>query len=281
MKFGQLLRADLYRVLKSKLTIISLGICIIFPLLTTLMYLGMNNLGNGADLMNDMGFGYTANVLIGSAYSLSNNVGLVLPIFSAIFICQDIAGGMLRHKVIAGHSRAGIYLSHLTVAVIFNVAVITVYVLITTLYTVIAFPFKTNPDTGMEILRWAVNGTLTFVYISTVSTFFALTLKKTAPAIILTLVVSLVLSVATSIFSFLPIKEEAVRYLLYFVPTFAGNYFDLGSTTDIRTALFEMMGLGKSDPIWVIFACGIGSFLGFGALNTIGGILIFRKNDIK
>ena len=274
----QLIKADLYRVLKSKLTLVTFILVTAFPVLITLLYLGLQFISSlEADLAGEVVSELiSANMLMSSAYSLTNNVGLILPAFAGIFVCMDISHGTLRNKVIVGKSRTSIYLSHLVVSILYNVAAITLYAAITSGLALLFFKYRTRPGTDVtkQILYWAVNGTMTFIFVATISTFFGLVVRSTAPTIIFTIVLTMGLSMISSVVSIL--DYEKFQYAVYLIPTFTSSSFTLDSMS-----LGAIFGPVNEPPIDVMFWEGVASYAFFGTLNTVLGILIFRKKDIK
>ena len=273
----RLLKADLYRVLKSRLTMIALILVIAFPVMIVLMYGGIRLFTSGlGEDMESLDVLFTANSLIGSIYSLTNNIGFVLPAFAGILACMDISNGTLRNKVIAGNSRSAIYFSHLIVSILFSVSMITIYAAMTAGLSLLFFPFEKNPSTdlGPEILYFVANGTMTFVFMATVSTLFALTMRSTAPTIIFTIVFSIVLYSICSILML--VNYEPYRHAVYLIPTFTGNFFNLSGFS-----LAGILGQGEETARGLMFAEGMLSYLFFGALNTVLGLMIFRKRDIS
>lgn len=272
-----LLKADLYRVLKSRLTRIALILVLAFPVLTVLLYGGIRlfTAGLGED-MESLDMLFTANSLIGSVYSLTNNIGFVLPAFTGILACMDISNGTLRNKVIAGNSRSAIYCSHLIVSILFSVSMITIYAAMTAGLSLLFFPFEKSlsTDLGQEILYFVANGTMTFIFMATVSTMFALTFRSTAPTIIFTIVLAIVLYSISSILML--VNYEPYRYAVYLIPTFTGDFFNLSGLS-----LAGLFGQGEETARGLMFAEGMLSYLLFGALNTVLGLMIFRKRDIS
>ena len=216
---------------------------------------------------------FNANSIIGSVFSLTNNIGLVIPAFAGILVCSDYSNGTLRNKVIAGNRRSQIYLSHLIVSVLFSVILITIYAAMTTGLALLFFPF--NRDLGTELLHFVVNGLLAFVFRATVSTLFALVLRSIAPTIIFTIVVAIALTTATSVIMLT--DYESFRHVAWFVPTFVGNFYTLGSLS--LAGLFG--GESAADSGTVMFVEGMLSYLFFGAVNTVIGLAVFGKRDIK
>lgn len=272
----RLLKADIYRVLKSRLTLIALILVLAFPVLIVFLYVGIRALsGLDAD-MSGMDMLFNANSIIGSAYSLTNNIGLVLPAFAGILVCMDISNGTLRNKIIAGNRRAEIYLSHLIVSILFSVVMITIYTAMTAGLALLFFPFNTDPsmDLGREILYFIATGTMSFVFIATVSTLFAMTFRSVAPTIIFTIVLSIALMAINSVL--LLVDYQPYRYAVYLIPSFTGNFFNLNS--------FSLTGLiaqGEETSRGLMFAEGMLSYLFFGIVNTVLGLLLFKKRDIN
>ncbi|MBO4411439.1 MAG: hypothetical protein IKY02_00180 [Lachnospiraceae bacterium] len=271
----ELIKADLFRVWKSKLTLVTLILVLAFPVLMTLMYLGINAMAalDSEPLFGDL---VSANMLMSGVYSLTNNIGLVLPAFAGIFVCMDISHGTLRNKVIVGKSRVSIYLSHLIVSIIFNVAAITIYAAVTSGLALLFFRYNSSQgaDAVKQILYWTINGTVSFVFVATISTFFGLVVRSIAPTIIFTIVLTMGLSMITSVVSLMDYEEY--QYLVYLIPTFTSSSFSLNGMS-----LGSLFNPGFEAPIDIMFMEGLISYGFFGVLNTVLGILIFRKKDIK
>ena len=272
---SRLLKADIYRVLKSRLSLIALILAVAFPLLIVLLYAGMQALaGFEADAGEDLLF--NANSIIGSVYSVTNNIGLVIPAFAGILACTDYTNGTLRNKVIAGNRRSAIYCSHLIVSILFSVVVITIYAAVTTGLTLLIFPFNRDPsqDLGREILYFVTYGTMTFVFMATVSTLLAMTTRNIAPTLIFTIVLAILLYALNSVVMF--IDYERFKYAVYFIPTFGCNFFNLNAFN-----LFGILAQSVDASKELIYAEGMLSYLFFGAVNTAIGLAVFKKRDIK
>lgn len=265
----RLLKADFFHLRKSRLTLIAVILAVAFPVLIVLLYAGVN-------LLVDNDF-IDANTIIGSAFSLTNNIGLVLPVFAGIIVCLDCSNGTLRNKVIAGNRRSSIYLSHLLISMLFTVAVILLYAIVTSALALIFFPFRWNDvlPLGKEILYFALYGVMSFAFIATVSTMFALIFRSVAPTIILTIVFSILLLMVNS---FLVVLDyEKFKYVVYFIPTFASNIFNLSGSGSI----LSLLNPGANASRDLIFAEGMLSYVVFGALHTLIGLFFFKKRDLK
>ena len=272
---SRLLKADLYRVVKSRLSLIALILALAFPVLIVFMYVGMQAI-SGFDAELGIESLFNANTLIGSVYSLSNNIGLVIPTFAGILVCSDFSNGTLRNKVVAGNRRSAIYLSHLIVSILFSTVVITIYAAVTTGLTLLFFPFRTEgfDNLGREILFFVVNGTMAFVFMATFTTMLAMVTRSTAPTIIFTVVFTIALFAVNSVIML--IDYEKFRYAVYFIPTFGSNFFGMNS--------FSLLGLFGETPSVskeLIFSESMLSYLFFGTLHTVIGMIAFQKRDLK
>ena len=269
-----LLKADLFRIFRGKLARIGLIIATILPVVIVMLYYGVDasvaSLSEGDDMTMSL---FSVTSLIKTSFSVSDNIGLVIVIFSVIFVSLDIANGTLRNKVIAGHSRTSIYCSHLLASIIYNLIMIAIYASITILLTLLLFkhsPFSADEIKGL--VYSIVLGLATYIFIATVTTFLALILGSIAPSIILTVAYTMVIAFLTMIF-FLVFqwgaiedadKFEPLKYVLYFIPLFAN-----GST------------LSAAEVNNTVFLEGMISYVLFGGINIFLGLLAFNKKDLK
>ncbi len=258
----KLLKADFFRIKKSKLTLIILIIAVVLPLLTSLMYLGINSLPGLEE--NPLGNIFVGKTIIGGSYSISNNFGLVLVIFSAIFVGMDLSNGTLRNKIIAGNDRVKIYFSHLITSTIFNTVLISIYTLCTTLFTLLFFDYGVKLDSKetLAIVYFVLTGTLTFIFIASVSTFFALVTKSQTATILFTILVCIVFSIITTVLQ-VSLTDD-FKNIAYFIPTFTNTLFVYGINMTTK-----------------MFIEGILSYLIFGGLITFLGVYLFKEQDLK
>ncbi|MDR0628199.1 MAG: hypothetical protein LBG24_00865, partial [Treponema sp.] len=60
-------------------------------------------------------------------FDLSNGLGIVAVIAIALFVGREYSTGIIRNKIIAGHSRISVYLSSCAAATVFAFAIMAVY----------------------------------------------------------------------------------------------------------------------------------------------------------
>ena len=97
--------------------------------------------------------------------------------------------------------------------------------------------------------------------LASISTFFSLITKSTPLTIIFTILITIGLVVISSLSNMAP---ESLKYLFYLVPSYA-------------TIVVTGGGILSQEVFW----CGLISLLVFTALNTVLGIVLFNKIDLK
>lgn len=265
---NNLLRSDFYSLIKSKLTYILLGICVGLPIFMIALYLLINGMLNSDPVEEGMGAMsislFTGRTVIFGNFSLTNNVGLVIPIFAAIFTIADIRNGTIRNKVIIGESRAKIYLSHFTVSVVMCVVASLVSFAVLSAGSAIFFEYGVPFDKAeaANFVKCLVIGILLFVYVASLTTFLSLVTKSMPLSVTFTILIAVGLGLIGSISSF--IENEKLVKLFYIIPTYASTVVAQGGVIDNELFLF-----------------GLFSFLFFIAANTAVGIVLFKKKDLK
>ena len=266
---NKLFTADMYTIKKSKLTlvmlIIAVGLPIFLVLVTFIMSLFASSLTSDPTeeaLLESM---FNAKTLMASSFSMTNNLGLIIPIFSAIIVGADLSSGTLRNKIIAGHKRAHIYLSHLFTMIIYDIVAILIGFGITALLSIALFGYgvEFNNEEVLNLIYFIITGIMAFAFLASLSTLLSLVMKSTPLAIVL--VVAITFSI--SLIAALPLLEffdiEKIKYLMYLVPSYVNTQYASGK---IDTLMFIMSTV---------------SYLFYIALNTLLGIVIFNNKELK
>ncbi|MBP5618193.1 MAG: hypothetical protein J6X61_03475 [Clostridia bacterium] len=266
---SNLLKADLYALLKNKMTYILLGICAGLSLLTVGIYYGLSEMFDALvaeeeDVIMGMTTLVNARSVIFSNFSLTNNGGLIIPIFAGLIVMTDIRCGTVRNKVIFGKSRVQIYFSHLIVATLLCLAATLLSLAVMAGGSLLLFDYGVpfDGEEAANLTRCLTAGIMTFVYVASVATFFALVTKSTPLTVILTMAVCLGLGLLCSLLSLVPNHDYDT--LIRLIPT------------NVATTVTSYGTLSVEE-----FAMGVGSYLFFIAANTVAGILIFKKADLK
>ena len=267
---SSLLKADLFALRKNKLTYILLAICAGMSLLTVGLYEVINivfgelTAGDGEAFMEEMGMLVNGRTIMFGNFSLTNNVGLIIPIFAGLLTMRDVRSGTIRNKIIFGKSRVQIYFSHLIVSTLLCVAVSLIAFAILSFSGFVLFGYGVPFDAAeaWNFARCLIVGVLAYVYVASLATFFALVTKSTPLTIILTLAVCVGLGFLSGLSALIP--SGWYDPLIRLVPTFASS----------KVATMCMLTDEE-------FALGVASFLIFSAANTAAGILLFKKTDLK
>lgn len=266
---SNLLRADFFALRKNKLTYILLAICAGMALLTVGLYFLINGMFDSMAedeefIGSGLGMLVTGRTIMFSSFSLTNNAGLIIPIFAGILTMSDLRTGAVRNKIIFGKSRVQIYFSRLIVSTVLCVEAALVSFAVSAVGSTLLFGYGVPFDSEQagNFVRCLIIGILTFVYVASVSTFFAMSTKSTPLTVILTLAVCMGLGILCTLFDLLPSGWYDTLFRL--IPTHASLQVSSGGTIAVSE-----------------FVPGVCSFLFFIALNTFLGILIFKKRDLK
>ena len=267
---NKLFAADMYRIKKSKLTlillIISVGLPIFLVLVSFVMSLFASSLTSDPTeeaLLESM---FNAKTLMASSFSMTNNLGLIIPIFSAIIVGADLSSGTLRNKIIAGHKRSHIYLSHLFTMIIYDIVAITIGFVVTALLSIALFGYgvEFNSDEVLNLVYFIITGIMAFAFLASLSALFSLVIKSTPLAIVLVVVLTFSISLIASALPLLEFFDiEKIKYLMYLVPSYVNTQY---ASDKIDTVMFIMSTV---------------SYLFYIALNTLLGIVIFKNKELK
>ena len=260
-----LIKADYYRILKSKLFLILTIICFVLPILTALTYLIMEKvIALSSDFTGIEGLNISGRLLISESFALSSNMGLILSIFITIFIATDVSNGTLRNKLIAGKSRTSIYFSHFITTATISATLILMNVLVFILFTCLLFGYGATLD-GAEMVRivfFLITGIITFVFSASISTAITLSIKSSAASVIITVLAGMGFSIIASLVHQAdPLLDKT---WLCIIPTYTNSSF-------LASGIFK----------WQSFVIGILSYLIFGTAITLAGLYFFKKKDVK
>lgn len=267
---SKLLKADFFRLFKSKLFLTVSIIAVSLPILTVLLSFGINK--GFIAITNSTSSGgepvpafdvISGKFVIGGIYTLMSNCGLIIPIFAALIVGSDVSSGTLRNKVMTGSSHFKIYMSHLIVTTIMTVTLMTICSGITTglAFALIDYGTPLNGTEGMNLLYFYILGTVLFFLVSAMVVFFVMVTKHAVIAIALNAVIGPTLGIicyGTALTDF-----SKFKYAVYAIPTFVSTYFTFGNIT------LEM------------FLIGLASLIVCTVLVTVFGIIAFSKKDLK
>lgn len=135
---AKLLKVDLKRILKDKLLLVVAIIGVVLALTTPLIYKFIY-LFLGADDTGLLGSLLSIKTMFYSSFSLSNNIGFIIPVFLLIIMSKDFSYGTIRNKIISGSSRTNVFLSMFISCSIVIVLAMLAYAALNGLLTVALF----------------------------------------------------------------------------------------------------------------------------------------------
>lgn len=265
-----LLKADIKRAFKDKLflicAIIGGALAIFTPLLYKVLFSGL-----GMDEL--LGSIASAKSLFFTAFSPSNNFGLIAPILVTIILCKDFSYGTIRNKIISGKSRVSIFLSMFLTSTIVMSALMLAHALITLLVSLLFFDYQAEPfkasDIGyfiVSVLLWLI----VYVFISAIISFLSVAMKNAGVSVVMFVAVNFLFSIIGSITMvagmMVDLDSTAYRVLQFL------NNANIFTTT--------IIGSGTSYEASQILAILVPSVVGGGLLVFLG-IYVFGKKDLK
>lgn len=267
----ELLKTDLKRILKDKLFLVACILGIIFaissPLLSKILIVGLNieeELGASISSAKSMFF---------SAFSLSGNFGLILPILISIVLCKDFSHGTIRNKIICGKTRTNIFLSMFISGTIVICGAMLAHALLTLVVSLFFFPYQTAPftiDSFWYLLLSMLFAILIYVFISALISFLSVCMKSAGLAVILYIAVNFLFSIVGTVIAvvavFVPQDNSSAKILeiLQKANLFTTTYIGTGTSYSLLDVLCILA------PI--IIGTTVCLFL---------GNYIFKKKDLK
>lgn len=271
-----LLKADLKRMFKDKLFLISCIIAVVFSIITPILYKALLLLFEAEEdlLLTSM---FSAKGLLASMFSPTNNLGLIIPVFLGIIINKDFSYGTVRNKIIKGKSRTKVYLSTLISSVIVMLVIMLAHCIITMLFGSLLLGYS-NDTTIWKDLPYVITsialGLLCYLFIACLLVFFGTCMKNFGSALVMYFVVVFILTLVGSLTpfasSFFEVENNKVLK----------DLFDFISNINIFYYPSNVIGIIEkykvSNILYLLFSTII-----FGGGLSLLGITMFNKKDLK
>ena len=271
-----LLKADFFRVLRTKIVYISLIIAVALPLFIALI--------NGLTAMavssvyteEDIAITGVGDTLIGNTFSPVMSFSYIFAVFPVIVIMMDFGNGTLRNKIIHGYTRHQIYAAHFIVSLVHIVAITLLFVATSVVSALVLGISKVPAELVATFVSYYLVGFLSVVMVASLGSCLALSLGN-AGAIVITVIGTLFLNYLGSIIGLILQlnKVTNMEHLLCFFP----SYF----TENILAPSILNLAYGADIPhieaMYIVEAVAGVLLLsgGFYALGTF----IFSKRDFK
>jgi ABC-type transport system involved in multi-copper enzyme maturation permease subunit len=264
-----LLHADFFRLRKGRTFYLFLSLSALFAFgliaLTRLM-MWMNNTSNDF-LSSHMGNGDLSEALenlnvfkfLLYGFDLSNGLGIAAVIAVALFAGREYSTGIIRNKIIAGHSRSAVYLSSCAAATAFAFAIMAVYALVMLAVGLPMVGLGSDMPPALILRQYTAGLCITAVSAS-VAVFCALLSRNNIAAILVNLGVVYGLVIMLSLLDFFAMVRtdmkpfvDAVKSLVY-----AGQFMLIGD--EFTLGYFLKTVISSAVALFVINAAGCAVF---------------------
>jgi len=261
-----ILRADLFRVVKDKMFLILSIICGAISVTIPIAMFGLFSFVTDGNVpLRDAYTALSVTDLIASPFS---TFGLVLIVFLLVLLGKD--NNTLRNKVIVGKSRAEIYFSNAVLTWFLYLAFMFVHLTITFVVSLIFFKSGIDADHVVDFIIGVVLKMLGYATVASSIVFFASAFHNVAPGIIFSILLGNLFYVAGTIAtSFINPEMEESTINTIKILTYVDYPYSIGLTL---TAVSQ-------GAIYLVPY--LTSTVAFSALFIGFGYLIFKNKDLK
>lgn len=275
----KLISANFIRLKKSKLFWSCFILMFLFGIFAVLNQY-RNHLKYGYDVSLDSVF-----------FTYAIPIGMVIAVFSSIFLGTDYSDGTIRNKLVIGHSRLSIYFVNLLTNIFASFLICLAYLIAV---TALGTPLIGFVSVNLKILLQLLFGTfMLLIAFCSVSTFISMIChNKAAGSIISILLIVGLFLWTTSINSKLEAPEYYSGYSIdgqsdeeVVVEEYKNPTYLTGFKRDVYELIYDIVPTGQAVQytmmsvkyMWRLPLCS----LAVAAVTTFAGTFIFRKKDIK
>ena len=208
----KLLVFELRRISKSIFFRIIAAISFIWPIITAAFYRLILTLDLFSDEIRFVPLNVSQNERMYFTWVVSVAFITTLPTFAALFTClhvgRDYTDGIVRNKIIAGHSRAAIYLSYMITQMCSHVVLSLIYILSAFLgLAITGIGVDTNHGEMLTRLGVAI---VVFLVMTVSFTALSTVFRRRAAPVILCILIAYFSNLAASVFGLYSIPPKAV-----------------------------------------------------------------------
>jgi ABC-type transport system involved in multi-copper enzyme maturation permease subunit len=258
-----IIRADLYRIFRGKGIYVTLG----FLLLTVFLQLSASGtIGIGTGILQES-VEELAVTGANTPFIMMTDIDILLYFLLPVIIfiaSSDFSAGTIKNNLASGMSRAKYYAAKLLLAIIFCVLLVSSYIIIPSIIIIFSSGFggEFNMDYVISVLKPFSMQLLIFAAATSFGVFLVFVTKKTAA------VNGLYIA-----WLFVPLLV-----LIMLIEGFSENLAFLAEY-DITLNIKALANFGARTTEDIIRALAIGIF--YITASTIGGIMLFRRSEIK
>ena len=266
-----LLKADFFRVFRTKIVYISLIIAVVLPLFIAMVN-GLTEMAVRSTLPEEYATGGIGDSLLYNAFSPLMSFSYIFAVFPVIVIMMDFGNGTLRNKIIHGYTRHQIYLAHFIISLLHIIAVTVLFVVTNVVSAFVLGISEIPSELITTYVVYYLVGFLNVILVASLGCCLALSLGN-AGAIVITVIGTLFLNYLGSIIGLILQLNDVTHYehFLCFLPSF---YTEMLSSYMIYPEVapnFEVMHMVEAIAGLLLLSAG------FYALGTF----VFNKRDFK
>lgn len=272
-----IVKSLLFRLKKTKMYWIMLGVCAALPLLTSLMCSFVLDIADiFIDLPPNVGFEATTYMSLSSLASLNSDVNLLILLCVSIFLCKEFTDGTIRNALLSNKSRWQLYSAYGVTALMIGGSYVLANFVSTLLSLAIPFGFGSTTPVGHAIsacLCSLLLGLLSMMVVVTTVLLFMFLTGKQAPSIVLPLLVTMFLpAIALSAVEFV----SQLVVLVQMGGQWMDVYIDYTWVPLYNAFMYDSMDVdgGLVAKISMYYVAFTGLFVWLGSLAA-------RKRDLK
>ncbi len=273
----KLLRATFFRLKRSKLF---LGCLIVMAAIGG--YLPFNVWRENAP------YGYSIGLeQIFFCYSIL--IGFVLAVFISLFVGTEYSDGAIRNKIVVGHRRTDVYLTALVSNFLAALALILANL---AGMAAVGVPLLGGLTAEPSVLTWTLVGTLAMTLaFCALLTLVSMTCSNKAAAAVIGMVGVMLLFLAAA---FLNARLDAPEFLPTYSLSLNGEVIEStepnphylqGTERAVYQFFYDLLPTGQAMQYSTMSAIHLWQMplyaLGIAAASTVGGLVLFRRKDLK
>lgn len=274
-----ILRVELFRLVKSKLFWIMLGVCFALPLLSSLFVVGFigifDNIANDMPEFADLSYmlhsiGMASSTLAELA-SIASNVSLLSLISASVILSKEFTDGTVRNAILANKNRAQLYFAYLIISLMIGTAYTIAFFAATLIFVAPIFGFEglSAGDAAAACFSSLALGLFAVLFVQTCVTMFLFAVRKQwATVLFPILICRFVPSIFTGIVTMLTLGEAIQGGVLSETVT---SWMPFVNASYFNPAAIDGGLIGKIIMYYAVFS----------SVFVVSGYFTFKKADLK
>lgn len=270
-----IIKVELFRLKKSVLFWVMLGLTIAIPLFGAISMLTVSGIADKAsgqlgELLSQLGL--TTQYLQGSA-QLSSWPAILALITSAIVLSTEFTDGTVRNVLLANKSRAELYFAYLVISMIVAVTYFAAYFVIILIIIVPIFGFD-GMSAGQAVSGCLCSfglGIVALIFVETCMCMSLFAIRKQWAAILIPLLISIFAPALIAAFASLILAAMALKGQIASVDDLSLRWVPFANTLSYNPATLDAVTIGMSVLYTALFS----------AAFVVIGYFAFKKSDLK